>query len=97
MLQRTQLMLDSETKADLLWLSEETNQSMSQLVRKFVAEKVKVEKKKAKRKRKKLSGVEILLKMAESAKKHNLTGPRDLSYNHDHYLYGAPKKKLPKI
>ena len=22
--------------------------------------------------------------------------PTDLSYNHDHYLYGAPKKKIPK-
>jgi hypothetical protein len=24
------------------------------------------------------------------------TVPDDLSYNHDHYLYGAPKKKIPK-
>ncbi len=53
-----------------------------------------IEKKKAvKAKRTSASGVEILLKMAESAEKLGLSGPRDLSFNHDYYLYGAPKKQ----
>ena len=95
MLQRTQLMLDEQTKNDLLYLSMATNRSMSSLVREFVVEKVKIEKKKAARaKRVSTSGVEILLKMAESAEKLGLSGPRDLSINHDHYLYGAPKKEV---
>ncbi len=98
MLQRTQLMLDEQTKNDLLYLSMATNRSMSSLVREFVVEKVKIEKKKvAKAKRSQASGVEILLKMSESAerlaKKYPSKGPSDLSINHDHYLYGAPKKK----
>ena len=44
MLQRTQLMLDEQTKNDLLYLSMATNRSMSSLVREFVVEKVKIEK-----------------------------------------------------
>ena len=99
MLQRTQLMLDEQTKNDLLYLSMATNRSMSSLVREFVVEKVKIEKKKvAKAKRPQVNGVEILLKMAESAerlaKEYPSKGPSDLSINHDHYLYGAPKKKV---
>ncbi|KKQ42116.1 MAG: hypothetical protein US60_C0023G0006 [Microgenomates group bacterium GW2011_GWC1_37_8] len=97
MLLRTQILLDEETKRDLEYLSEVKNQSISKLVRTYLSEKVRLEKKKAKRKRiKKMSGVETLLKMAESAeklaKKYKISGPRDLSINHDHYLYGAPKK-----
>lgn len=92
-------MLDEQTKNDLLYLSMATNRSMSSLVRDFVVEKVKLEKKKiARARRTPAGGVEILLKMAESAerlaKKYPSTGPSDLAINHDHYLYGAPKKKV---
>ncbi len=88
-------MLDEQTKNDLLYLSLATNRSMSSLAREFVVEKVKTEKKKvARARRSQASGVEILLKMAESAKKLGLSGPRDLSLNHDYYLYGAPKKEI---
>ncbi len=98
MLQRTQLMLDSETKEDLLFLSRETNRSMSGLVREFVAEKVKEEKKKVTyHKKKRMNAVEALLQLAKDAedieKKYGSSGPTDVSYNMDHYLYGAPKKK----
>lgn len=98
MLQRTQILLDTETKRDLEYLSEVTNRSMSDLVRQFVAEKVKVEKKRVKKQKvKKMSGAEALLKMAEEAKKidekYGTDYPTDLSINHDHYLYGAPKRK----
>lgn len=102
MLQRTQLMLDTDTKQDLMELATLTNQSMSQLVRRFVASAVKEEKKSAKRKTKKLSGVELLLKMAKEAERIEKkyggddSYPTDAALNHDHYLYGAPKKQLPK-
>lgn len=42
------------------------------------------------------SGAEVLLKLAELAKKHKVRGPRDLSINHDYYLWGG-KKRNPKI
>ena len=98
MLKRTQILLDEETKRDLEYLSEVKNQSISKLVRTYLADKVKAEKKRARRKKvKKMSGVETLLKMAESAeklaKKYKISGPKDVSSNIDHYLYGAPKKK----
>jgi len=38
------------------------------------------------------SGAEALLKIAEFAKKHKIKGPRDLSVNHDYYLWGGKKK-----
>ncbi len=39
---------------------------------------------------------ETLIELANRLGKLGFTGPTDLSYNLDHYLYGAPKKKLPK-
>jgi len=102
MLLRTQILLDSETKRDLVYLSEVTNRSMSALVREFVAEKVKIEKKKVRNKKKvkKMSGVEALLAMAKEAqqidKKYGSDYPTDLSANHEHYLYGVPKRKVNK-
>ena len=96
MLQRTQLMLDDELKRDLVMLAEYKNQSISQLVRTFVADRVKKEKKTIK-KSKKINAVETLLKFAKEtekiAKKYGDIGPTDWSINHDHYLYGAPKVK----
>lgn len=95
MLQRTQLMLDRQLKQDLMFLSQVKNQSMSELVRKFVSEKVEEEKKKIK-KTKKTDGVTTLLLMAKEAerisKKYGSYGPKDGSINIDHYLYGAPRK-----
>lgn len=38
------------------------------------------------------SGAEVLLKIAALAKKHHVKGPRDLSINHDYYLWGGRKK-----
>lgn len=40
----------------------------------------------------KVGGAEALLKIAELAKKYKVKGPRDLSVNHDYYLWGLPKK-----
>lgn len=47
-------------------------------------------------KREKTSGAEVLLELAAYAKKHRIQGPRDLSINHDYYLWGFPKKN-PRI
>jgi len=101
MLQRTQLMLDIQTKQDLQYLASITNRSMSELVREFVAEKVKQEKKKLKKNHKQqMNAVEALLELAKKAKeiddKYGYEGPTDWSVNHDHYLYGAPKNTPSK-
>lgn len=42
------------------------------------------------------AGIEVLFKIAELAKKHNVKGPRDAAVNHDYYLWGLPKKN-PRI
>lgn len=44
----------------------------------------------------KYGGAEVLLKIAELAKRHKVKGPRDGSINHDYYLWGLPKKN-PRI
>lgn len=97
MLQRTQIMLDDKTKADLEFLSIKKGESMSSLVRKFLKDKIKQEKKKIPKESRKTGGAEALLKMAEEAekidKKYGSNYPTDLSINHDYYLYGAPKVK----
>ena len=46
--------------------------------------------------KKKVGGAEVLLKLAEYAKKHHVKGLRDASVNHDYYLWGFPKKN-PRI
>ena len=94
-------MLDEETKNDLLYLSQVTNKSMSELVRSFVAEKVQKEKKKMhKRSRsKKINAISELLELAKQMevleRKRKDDYPTDVSFNIDHYLYGAPKRKHP--
>lgn len=96
MLQRTQLLLDREIRQELSLLSQITDKSVSQIVREFLRDKIQEEKKKI-RKIKRLNPVATLLKMAKKAeeidKKYGYSGPTDWSINHDHYLYGTPKKK----
>lgn len=43
-----------------------------------------------------VNGAQVLLDLAKMAKKYNVKGPRDLSVNHDYYLWGG-KKKNPRI
>ncbi len=37
-------------------------------------------------------GAEVLLQLAEIAKKYQIRGPKDLSENHDYYLWGGKKR-----
>lgn len=92
-------MLDEQLKQDLLFLSEEKSQSISRLVRQWLGERIAVEKKKIKKQKKRvMSGAEALLELAKKAeeldRKYGYEGPTDGALNHDHYLYGAPKKKI---
>jgi predicted DNA-binding protein len=38
------------------------------------------------------NSAEVLLKMAEEAKKFRGSGPKDLSINHDYYIWGGQKR-----
>ncbi|MCH7641432.1 hypothetical protein IID22_04520 [Patescibacteria group bacterium] len=78
MLQRVQILIDPKTKKDLEDVSKSTGRSMSMVVRSILGKGLKKEKKKAK---KKMSGVDFLLKLAEGAVK----GPGDSEY--DKYAY----------
>ncbi len=40
----------------------------------------------------KSSSARALLNIAKEAKKLNISGPRDLSFNHDYYTWGGKKK-----
>ena len=40
-------------------------------------------------------GTELLLELAEMARKRDIKGPKDLSVNHDYYLWGG-KKRNPR-
>lgn len=42
--------------------------------------------------RQKPDGVQVLLELADFAKKYKGQGPKDASLNHDYYLWGLPKK-----
>lgn len=40
----------------------------------------------------KAGGAEALLKIAELGRKNKVRGPKDLSINHDYYLWGGKKR-----
>lgn len=84
---RTQIYLDETTHKKLLKLAKARNTSMAQLVREAAEEKVK------NLEERDTSGVQVLQSLIDNAV---TGGPKDLSTNIDHYLYGAPKKKVRK-
>lgn len=81
MMIRTQVLFPRDLLSELQLIAREYGWSVSETVRKFVAEKVK--KQKAKRK----NAIEGLLELARWAEKHHVKAPRDISTNDD-YLYG---------
>lgn len=42
--------------------------------------------------KKQYGGAEVLLELAELARKNKIKGPRDGAVNHDYYLWGLPKR-----
>lgn len=84
---RTQVYFDEATHKSLLKLAKLHNKTMAQIVRESVDEKVKSIEEKD------ISGVNFIQNLIDNAV---TGGPKDLSINIDHYLYGAPKKKIKK-
>ena len=76
--------LDDGLRKDLIALAKQEKKSMAEVARDIL--KAGVEKKK----KIDTSGMQVMIALS----KLNLEGgPKDLSKNIDHYLYGGPKKK----
>ena len=82
---RTQMYLEEEDHKDLQYLAQKERKSMAEVTRAILKEGIK------KRKTMDTSGMKTLVALTK------IGGTSDdpyLSENIDHYLYGAPKKKL---
>jgi len=83
-MQRTQMYLDDKLRKDLIALAKREDTSMAKIARDILKEGVK------RKKKIDTSGIAVM----ENLMNLNLKGgPKDLSKNIDHYLYGGPKKK----
>lgn len=78
---RTNIYLPIATHQKLQNLSKQEKKSMAEMIRKFVDKGIAEQAKKE-------TGADVLLKMAERAKKSKGSGLKDLAINHDYYLYG---------
>lgn len=83
---KTYLYLPEELNLEIKRLVAQEKKSKAAVLRTVIAKGIDATKKE------RTSGAEWLLKLAETAKKYNVKGPKDLSINHDYYLYGGKKK-----
>ncbi len=82
MMYRKQILVDEETRQNLLWLAEYENASESKVVRDLIIKKAKVKMKNAI----KINAVEMMLKSARRLEKLGFGGAADSSINDD-YIY----------
>lgn len=81
---RIQVVLDDQSRQDLLWLIAAQNQSTSQLIRTLVVKEARVRKETGG----KISALQALRQAAAQAKKLGpSSGPADFGLKHDQYLY----------
>lgn len=82
-MERTQLYIPTILKKAALKEAKNMNVSLSEILRRSMEYFLDMRKSKTKN-----EGVSALLQMAERAKIMKYRGPKDLSINHDEYLYG---------
>ena len=82
---RTQIYIPEAIHSQLIQLAKAKSSSMAEITRKFIENGLK-ESKNIDR-----SGKSVMRAIANMNIKK---GPKDLSANIDHYLYGAPKKRI---
>lgn len=75
---RTQIYLPEDLYREIGWLAKKEKKAKAQVIREALEKEV--EKKQG-------NAGETLLKLAAMAKKYKWKGPKDLSVNHDKYLY----------
>jgi len=85
-LERTQVYLPRDLKRRLKQRARVRRCSFSEVLRGYVEEKVQQEEEK----HPKVNAAANLLRMALKSEEEGLTGPSDLSVNHDYYLYVEP-------
>lgn len=83
---KTYLYIPAQLEKKINWTAKAQSQSKAEVMRQALEEGLAVIEKK------KTGGAEILLELAELAKKYHVKGPRDLSVNHDYYLWGGKKR-----
>lgn len=84
-MKRTQLNFDEKTYYQLVSYAREKQTSLSGAVRELVSKQIN---------KAKTSTMGDLLELVELGKKSRMKLPRDLSENHDYYLYGEGNPKF---
>jgi hypothetical protein len=84
---RTQIYLEDQTHKDLTQIARQEEKSMAEVARDILKEGIQ------KRKSRDTSGKKVLLKLLEISAASGGDDPY-VSDNHDHYLYGSPKKRI---
>lgn len=87
---RTQLYLDAESRRLALWMAKLEGVSLSEVVRRALGDYVKPKRKKTRK--------DFIQWIEELNKKYPTPPgtPTDIGLEHDHYLYGTPKKYSKK-
>lgn len=81
---RTQIYIPEDDHKNLQVIAGQKNKAMAEIIRNYIQDGIKKERDSDN------SGIKVL----QALSKLGLTGgPKDLSKNIDHYLYGGPKKK----
>ncbi|MEI6533127.1 MAG: CopG family transcriptional regulator [Candidatus Roizmanbacteria bacterium] len=86
-MKRTQIYLPEKEHAEIKRLADATGTSIAEVIRGYVEVGLKKNTNIDK------SGKKVMMDLMNM---RFSGGPPDLSINHDHYLYGAPKKKYKK-
>lgn len=81
---RTQIYIPEDEHKELLTVARKTGQPMAAIIRSFIKHGLKEEKTVDR------SGKDVLKRLLTIGA---TGGPKDVSVNLDHYLYGGPKKK----
>lgn len=83
---RTYLYIPEDLEKKIKRTAKNQNKSKATVIRQALQEGLDIIEKHNK------GGAEILLELAKLAKKNKIKGPKDLSVNHDYYLWGGKKK-----
>ncbi|MDP3758393.1 MAG: hypothetical protein Q8Q86_01620 [Candidatus Daviesbacteria bacterium] len=88
-MKRTQLNLDEKTYYQLVSYAEENKTSLSSAARNLLSKQIRREESGKK-------GTNPFLELVKIGEKYETKGPKDLSINHDYYLYGEGSPKFGK-
>lgn len=85
-MQRTHVYLPDDLNSDIEFTAKTQRKSKAEVIRAALEHGIKVIRPQ------RPNSTKALLEMVQEAKKFRGTGPKDLSINHDHYIWGGPKR-----